>query len=327
MTGPVVEVRGLHKTFLQSGAFPWSPSREIHAVQGVDFSVAPDEVVALVGQSGSGKTTVARIILGLERPSAGEIVIEGMPWHAMSERQRRPHRVHFQYVPQDAMGALDPQQTAAEHVEETLVVLGGHRRDDARERAIDMLERLGLGARGDALPREMSGGEQRRVTLARVLALEPRLVVADEPTSGLDPDRRERVLEDLVGNLPKGAACIIVTHDMSEARRWTHRILAMLDGRVIEELGAKDEPQHPYARILFDPWSGKLPSGTLADSGCPFRPDCPLAVNPVAQRCESAVPLLSDLCNDADDATEGAANGQHRVACYALPSTEVLSGG
>jgi peptide/nickel transport system ATP-binding protein len=93
------------------------------------------------------------------------------------------------------------------------------------------------------------------VTLARVFALEPRLVVADEPTSGLDPDRQIAVLEDLVANMPKTAGCILVTHDMPQARRWCHRALVMLDGRVIEELSLPDgQPVHPYARMLFDPW-------------------------------------------------------------------------
>jgi ABC-type dipeptide/oligopeptide/nickel transport system ATPase component len=118
-----------------------------------------------------------------------------------------------------------------------------------------MLERLGLGQRLHALPREMSGGEQRRVTLARVFALAPRLVVADEPTSGLDPDRQESVLEDLIRNLPDRASCLLVTHDMAQARKWCHRGLVMLEGRVVEELRFPDgQPVHPYARMLFDPW-------------------------------------------------------------------------
>jgi ABC-type dipeptide/oligopeptide/nickel transport system ATPase component len=118
-----------------------------------------------------------------------------------------------------------------------------------------MLDRLGLAQRCNALPREMSGGEQRRVTLSRVFALQPSLVVADEPTSGLDPDRQESVLEDLIANLPARAGCILVTHEMSQARRWCHRGLVMLEGRVIEEIRFPDgQPQHPYARMLFDPW-------------------------------------------------------------------------
>jgi len=251
----VVEVREVHKTFIQQGPWPWSPRREVHAVIDVSLTVAPGEVVALVGQSGSGKTTLSRCILGLEQITQGAILLDGKPWHDLSESQRRPLRRKYQYVPQDALSALDPQQTALEHVVESLTVLGGTSRSDAPDRARAMLDNLGLGERLHALPREMSGGEQRRVTLARVFALQPRLVVADEPTSGLDPDRQESVLEDLITNLPEGAGCILVTHDMPQARKWANRALVMLEGRVVEELALPDgEPQHPYARMLFDPW-------------------------------------------------------------------------
>lgn len=308
MSTPVVAVKALQKNFTLTGPWPWSPSREIRAVRGVDFTVSPGEVVALVGQSGSGKTTVSRIILGLEQPSAGEIWLEGKRWDTLSEAERRPKRVRYQYVPQDAMGALDPQQTALEHVTETLRVLGGCDRREAVEKGMAMLERLGIDHRRDALPREMSGGEQRRVTLARVLALEPALVVADEPTSGLDPDRRESVLEALVGNLPKGSACVLVTHDMSEARAWCDRVLAMLAGRVIEEVALeRAAPAHPYARILFDPWAGPLPRQALAEEGCPFRPDCPLVTDAIVGKCAAEVPQLVSL-----EAPE------HRAACHAL---------
>lgn len=251
----IVEVVGLTKTFRQRGPWPWSPVRPVHAVREVSLSIGAGEVVALVGQSGSGKTTLSRCILGLEPVSAGVVRLDGQPWSAWSERQRRAQRVRYQYVPQDALSALDPQQTAREHVEESLVVLGGRPRAAARTEAVRMLERLGLGHRLEALPREMSGGELRRVTLARVFALEPRLVVADEPTSGLDPDRQESVLEDLIRNLPAGSACILVTHDMPQARKWCTRAIVMLEGRVVEELALPDGTiRHPYAKMLFDPW-------------------------------------------------------------------------
>lgn len=251
----VVAIEDVHKVFTLQGAWPWSPKKDVNAVNGVTQELRAGEVVALVGQSGSGKTTLARMVLGLESVTAGSIRLEGQEWSSLSEAQRRPKRVKYQYVPQDALSALDPQQTALEHVIESLTVLGGVSRDEATQRAVDMLEDLGLGHRLTALPREMSGGEQRRVTLARVFALQPRLVVADEPTSGLDPDRQDSVLEDLITNLPEGAACILVTHDMAQARSWCHRALVMLEGRVIEELALPDgQPTHPYARMLFDPW-------------------------------------------------------------------------
>ncbi len=255
MSEPVVRVQSLTKTFRIPGAWPWSEPRVVEAVRGVDLTVAPGEVVALVGQSGSGKTTLSRIILGLEQPTTGEVWIESTRWDTLPERERQRHRVAYQYIPQDAMAALDPQQTVLEHVVETLTVLARRSSAEARDAAAAMLARLGLSHRHNALPRDLSGGEQRRVTLARVLALEPRLVVADEPTSGLDPDRREAVLADLIGNLPAGAGCILVTHDLEAAASYCHRAVVMLEGRIIEELDLRtDEPRHPYTRLLLDPW-------------------------------------------------------------------------
>lgn len=255
MSEAVVSVEDLHKTFYLGGAWPWSPKRAVHAVRGVSFEVGVGEALALVGQSGSGKTTVSRCVLGLEGATSGSIRLEGKPWHDLGEASRRPLRRKYQYVPQDALSALDPQQTALEHVIESLTVLGGHSRAEAAPLGQSMLDKLGLNHRLHALPREMSGGEQRRVTLARVFALRPKLIVADEPTSGLDPDRQESVLEDLFGNLPEDAGCILVTHDMAQARKWCNRALVMLDGQVVEELHFPDgQPTHPYAKMLFDPW-------------------------------------------------------------------------
>ena len=251
----LVSIKALHKRFDVSGPFPWSPKRAVDAVIDVNLDVREGEVVALVGQSGSGKTTLSRIILGLESPSSGEIWIEGSRWDTQAEAERQIRRLVYQYVPQDAMSALDPQQTVIEAVQETLVVLAGCPRAEAHRKASEMLSRLGLSHRHDALPRELSGGEQRRVTLARVLALVPRLVVADEPTSGLDPDRRAAVLEDLVGNLPAKAGCILVTHDLDAAIPYCHRVVVMLEGRIVEIGDLRHEPAcHPYTRSLLDPW-------------------------------------------------------------------------
>lgn len=255
MSTPVVDFKGVSKTYTLQGPWPWSPKRDVHAVIDMSFQVQPGEVLALVGQSGSGKTTVSRCVLGLEEITKGEIFIEGQPWHTLSESERRARRIKYQYVPQDALSALDPQQTALEHVIESLTVLGGVPSSEADERAKEMLSKLGLDGRFHSLPREMSGGEQRRVTLARVFALKPVLIVADEPTSGLDADRQDQVLEDLITNLPEGSGCILVTHDMAQARNYCNRGLVMLEGQVVEELRfPEDEPSHPYARMLFDPW-------------------------------------------------------------------------
>ena len=300
----IVTVKDLVKTFEQRGTLPWSPVRYVHAVQGVDIQVAPGEIVALVGQSGSGKTTVSRMILGLEEPTSGEIWLDGTRWDGLSERERRPLRSKFQYVPQDSMSALNPQQTALEHIMETYQVLGGKTSADAKNAAETLLSSLGLNERLHALPREMSGGEQRRVTLARVLALNPKLIVADEPTSGLDPDRRDSVLEALFGNLPDGAGCILVTHDMSEAKHWCNRIYVMLAGRAIEVLDlSKHEPQHPYAKLLFDPWGSPLPEKELSKEGCPFHSNCPIVLQ---SKCTQELPTLTQISDG------------HFVSCHAL---------
>jgi peptide/nickel transport system ATP-binding protein len=307
---PIVRAVDVRKTFVLGGHWPWSATREVVALKGVDLEVRAGQVVAVVGQSGSGKTTLSRIVLGLEEPSSGEVWLDGRRWDGLTEGERQPHRVRFQYVPQDAMSALDPQQTAIEHVVETLRILGRRSRAHAHEEAGALLDRLGLGARHDALPRQMSGGEQRRVTLARVLALDPQLVVADEPTSGLDPEWREEVLGDLVGNLPKGAGCILVTHDMATTRAWCTHAVVMLDGWVIESFDPRTaEPLHPYSRLLFDPWSAPLPQRRLAVQGCPFHPDCSLAI---------------DACQDIMPALEPASG--HRVACHGVQAPPAGAG-
>ena len=264
---PIVRVQQVSKTYRIPGPWPWSPPKQVEAVRGVDFEVGEGEVVALVGQSGSGKTTLSRMILGLEQPTTGAIWIEQHRWDQMPERARQSLRLRYQYVPQDALSALDPQQTVIEHVIETLLVMAACPSDEAQAKAGAMLTRLGLGHRAAALPRELSGGEQRRLTLARVLALSPRLVVADEPTSGLDPERRESVLKDLVGNLPVGAGCILVTHDLDAAAAWCHRVVVMLEGQVVEVVDLRTQrATHPYTRSLLDPWQTAPDSATSGNA-------------------------------------------------------------
>ena len=318
----VVSVENLHKTFVLPGAWPWSPKQEVMAVQGVNIHVKPGEIIALVGQSGSGKTTVSRMILGLEDVTSGSITLDGIRWDGLSESERRPLRAKFQYVPQDSMSALNPQQTAWEHITETYQVLGSMSHDDALKKAQQLLESLGLGQRLHALPREMSGGEQRRVTLARVLALEPKLIVADEPTSGLDPDRRDSVLEALFGNLPENAGCILVTHDMSEAKQWCNRIYVMLAGRVIEELDLHaHEPKHPYAQLLFDPWNHPLPQKELAKKGCPFHTNCSIMLQSI---CTGTLPSLQPVQSATTSHTVQGATpyATHMVACHACTNSQ-----
>lgn len=226
-----------------------SPVCEIDAlshrngVHDISLSIERGEVVALVGPSGAGKTTLARCVLGLEPPDAGTVRLEGQPWSSLRESERRPRRRHYQYLPQDATSALDPQQTVREHLAETLTVLAG----EPASAADRLLVQLGLEHRADALPRALSPGEQRRVTVARVLALRPRFVVADEPTSGLDPDRREAVIAALLEARHPSAAVLWVTHELDLAMRWATRLVGLVDGRIVDDVPLPGgRPAHPW---------------------------------------------------------------------------------
>ncbi len=228
MTGGL-RAEGLHRRY------PRRDGGVTVALRGVSLAVGPGEVVAVVGPSGSGKTTLCRCLVGLEVPDEGAVWFEGQDLARLPEASRRPLRRWLQYVPQDPTSALDPQQTAREHLTESLAVLVGVPWAEARRRAQRLLDRLGIGERADALPRALSVGEQRRLTLGRVLALAPRVVVADEPTSGLDPDRRRAVLEALVGNLADGASCVWVTHEAELADEFSTRIVVLHDGAVVDD--------------------------------------------------------------------------------------------
>lgn len=260
MSAPLARMVGIRRRFVRRGPWPWSSAESVDALAGVDLELLPGEVVSLVGMSGSGKTTLARILLGLEEPDEGEVWLGATRWDHQPEAVRRPHRAELQYIPQDALAALDPQQTVGEALMETLTVLAGRTTADARAESEVLLARLGLAHRRHALPRELSGGEQRRVTLARVLALSPRLIVADEPTSGLDPDRRGQVLQELVGALPEGAGCLLVTHDLDAALPYSHRVVVLRHGVVVESCDLRQSaPSHPYTRALLDPWREPAP--------------------------------------------------------------------
>ena len=227
------------------------------ALDDVSIALEPGEILGIVGESGSGKSTLARLIMALDRPSAGRVLFEGADLFSQRPRDLRRMRRHFQMVFQDPYGALDPRQTVGRIVAEPLALDPDAPTGKARRmRVAALLEEVGLKDRDiDLYPHEFSGGQRQRIAIARALITRPKLLVADEPTSGLDPDRQDSVLEDLITNLPEGAACILVTHDMAQARAWCHRALVMLEGQVIEELPLPDgQPTHPYARMLFDPW-------------------------------------------------------------------------
>ncbi|GAA4253811.1 amino acid ABC transporter ATP-binding protein [Dactylosporangium darangshiense] len=247
MTAAALEIRNVHKSF---------GPREV--LRGVDLTVPAGGVVAILGPSGSGKSTLLRTINHLERPDLGYVAVRGelvgvevrgARLHELPLRAVRRQRTRIGFVAQSFN--LFPNLTAQENVAEPLVAHRRLARPGARERAVELLSRVGLGDRGDAYPRQLSGGQQQRVAIARALALEPDLLLFDEPTSALDPELVGEVLSVIRQLAATGTTLVIVTHEIGFAREVADTV-AFIDGGVIVEQGPPslvlDNPQQPRTR-------------------------------------------------------------------------------
>jgi peptide/nickel transport system ATP-binding protein len=320
----LLETRGLHVRF------PARRGAIARAVDGVDLTVRRGEVLALVGESGCGKTTLARTILGLERPAEGEIRYEGEPLR-YGPGFLRSYRGKVQIVFQDPMGALNPRQTVYEAVAEGLRIqkLPG----DEAVRVADALSRAGLRPPERffaSYPYELSGGQRQRVVIAGAMALAPSLLVADEPVSSLDASVRGEILKlmlELVRDA--GVTILVVTHDLGLAWNVADRIAVMYLGRIVEEGPAEDlleHPRHPYTRALLSVvpeteemeqqiLQGEAPDPTRIPSGCRFHPRCPLVAEGEAARLG-----IAERCGaeDLGLAQVGGGDPGHRAACHAL---------
>ncbi|QQA41732.1 ABC transporter ATP-binding protein [Pelagovum pacificum] len=287
--------------------------REVTILPGTSLHIAPGETLGLIGESGSGKTTLGRAAVGLAPISGGTIRIgeeaTSMQGGATWDRMRRDVGLMFQ----DPVAALDPRMRIGTSVTEPLVI---HRmlNGDRRAKAVELLAQVGLGEEfADRFPHEVSGGQARRATVARALALDPSLVIADEPTAGLDLSVQGELLNllnDLQARL--GISFLLITHNLAVARHVTDRIAIMYLGRIVEtgpstEIFAR--PAHPYTRALLGarrkggistPIKGEVPSLTSRPKGCEFHTRCPL----VADRCRTEAPSLRSL------------GGKHIVACH-----------
>lgn len=261
MTDPVVDIRGVTKTFRQGG---FGRGHLVRAVEDVSLSIAPAEVVGLVGESGAGKSTIGRLILGLERPDRGEVRVEGVDVGRLAERKLRVLRRRMHLVAQDPYESLHPGMRVGAAVAEPLVV-GGVGRPERIERVATALEELGLVPAGDFVrrfPHELSGGQRQRVALARAFVVRPRVAVADEPTSMLDASVRAGILELILRIRDTfGTAFLFVTHDLAVARYVSDRLAVMHEGRLIES-GETDavigEPREEYTRSLLAASEGTL---------------------------------------------------------------------
>ena len=275
--------------------YPASHKRVVHAVDGVSLTVAAGEFVALVGESGCGKTTIAQSVMRMVRSTSGTVRYRDQDITNASQREMRAVRREMQIIFQDPYESLDPRFRVKNTVVEPLQIHGVADHRDQRVRVA--LERAGLTPAElylDRYPHELSGGQRQRVAIAASLVLEPTLLLADEPVSMLDVSVRAGILgllDDLRGS---GMGILMITHDLSTAAHYADRICVMYLGRIVEEGPAYEvihNPQHPYTRALVsvvpqpDPertttpqiLQGETPNPTEIPSGCRFHPRCPLA--------------------------------------------------
>ncbi|MFI6548951.1 oligopeptide/dipeptide ABC transporter ATP-binding protein [Streptomyces prunicolor] len=318
---PLLSAQGLHVAF--PARHGGAPAR---AVDGVDLDIRPGEVVALVGESGCGKTTLARSLLGLVAPTEGRVTFDGEPLR-YSSRALKAYRRRVQLVLQDPSGSLNPRHTVYDAVAEGLRIHGGA--GDERAVVAQALSRAGLRPPERFFlryPHELSGGQRQRVVIAGALVLEPELLVADEPVASLDASVRGEILALLLRlrlRTELGLAALVVTHDLGLAWNIADRVAVMYLGRIVETGDAEKvltAPQHPYTQALLsvlpeapgDPvvLSGEPPDPSRIPTGCRFRARCQILASGEAERAG-----VAHRCRTEDLEVLGG-GGEAQVACH-----------
>ena len=307
----LLEVDGLVKHFVAERSVFGRPTAHVRAVDGVSFTVEAGKTLALVGESGCGKSTVSRLVLRLIEPDAGRVTFVGRDLGTLNAEQLRAFRRDAQLIFQDPYASLNPRMTVSQILTEPLALHDLVPSARRRERVDELLRLVGLEPRfARRYPHEFSGGQRQRIAIARALAVEPKLIICDEPVSALDVSIRSQILNllrDLQDRLK--LAYIFVSHDLAVVKHIADRVAVMNLGTIVETADAQAlfaAPRHPYSRALLSAipvprprarrsrivLEGELPSALNPPSGCRFHTRCPYAI----ARCRSEVPqLLADV--------------------------------